>query len=158
MDEKEKENKIINYRNKIIDKEIENIKKENISLIKSKNKESSNKINIKNNYKGAKSVKIFHNKHHNIKKIENRLPWGWGGYTIKLSDFDNIFNYNVESREIKIAKLELDIFKRAKSYKPIKTEKNKLRKESKDNNTKLKQGKSSSNSINLTMNKTDNNK
>ena len=158
LDEKEKDNKIINYRNKIVDKETGNIKKENISLIKSKNKESTTKIDIKNNHKGAKSTKNFHFKNHNIKKVENRLPWGWGGYTIKLSDFDNIFNYNVESREIRIAKLELDTFKRAKSYKPKKIEKNKERKESKDNNVKLKHEKSSSNSINLTMNMTDNNK
>ena len=76
---------------KIVDKETGNIKKENISLIKSKNKESTTKIDIKNNHKGAKSTKNFHFKNHNIKKVENRLPWGWGGYTIKLSDFDNIF-------------------------------------------------------------------
>ena len=93
-----------------------------------------------------------------MKKIENRLPWGWGGYTIKLSDFDNIFNYNVESREIRIAKLDLDSFKRAKSYKPSKIEKSKINKDSKDNNIKMKRGKSSSSSTNITINKTDNNK
>ena len=155
MTDKEKSNKIINYRNKNSDSDL---KKENISLIKSKNNEHSTNKQIINNHKAAKSTKHFHIKNNNVKKIENRLPWGWGGYTIKLSDFDNIFNYNVESREIRIAKLDLDSFKRAKSYKPSKIEKSKINKDSKDNNIKMKRGKSSSSSTNITINKTDNNK
>lgn len=155
MTDKEKSNKIINYRNKNSDSDL---KKENISLIKSKNNEHLTNKQIINNHKAAKSTKHFHIKNNNVKKIENRLPWGWGGYTIKLSDFDNIFNYNVESREIRIAKLDLDSFKRAKSYKPSKIEKSKINKDSKDNNIKMKRGKSSSSSTNITINKTDNNK
>jgi hypothetical protein len=155
MTDKEKSNKIINYRNKNSDSDL---KKENISLIKSKNNEYSTNKQIINNHKAAKSTKHFHIKNNNVKKIENRLPWGWGGYTIKLSDFDNIFNYNVESREIRKAKLDLDSFKRAKSYKPSKIEKSKINKDSKDNNIKMKRGKSSSSSTNITINKTDNNK
>ena len=155
MTDKEKSNKIINYRNKNSDSDL---KKENISLIKSKNNEHSTNKQIINNHKAAKSTKHFHIKNNNVKKIENRLPWGWGGYTIKLSDFDNIFNYNVESREIRIAKLDLDSFKRVKSYKPSKIEKSKINKDSKDNNIKMKRGKSSSSSTNITINKTDNNK
>ena len=137
MKEKEKENIVINIKKKNI--------KENNSSLKQKNN---------NNHKLAKSSKNFHIKKNNNKKYENKLPWGWGGYTLKLSDFDNLFNYNYESREIRIAKLDLDIYKRAKSHKPIKTEKNKVNKESKDNNeTKRKRGISSSNSTNNMINK-----
>ena len=156
--DKVKSNKIINYRNKNNVNDIGNNKKESLSLIKSKNKEYSNNKTINNNHISTKSTKQFHNKYNNIKKIENRLPWGWGGYTIKLSDFDNIFNYNVESREIRIAKLDLNVFKRAKSCKPSKKEKDKEYKDSKDNNIKIKRGKSSSNSTNITINKNDNKK
>ena len=156
--DKVKSNKIINYRNKNNVNDIGNNKKESLSLIKSKNKEYSNNKTINNNHISTKSTKQFHNKYNTIKKIENRLPWGWGGYTIKLSDFDNIFNYNVESREIRIAKLDLNVFKRAKSCKPSKKEKDKEYKDSKDNNIKIKRGKSSSNSTNITINKNDNKK
>ena len=156
--DKVKSNKIINYRNKNNVNDIGNNKKESLSLIKSKNKEYSNNKTINNNHISTKSTKQFHNKYNNIKKIENRLPWGWGGYTIKLSDFDNIFNYNVESREIRIAKLDLNVFKRAKSCKPSKKEKDKEYKDSKDNNIKIKRGKSSSNSTNITINKNGNKK
>ena len=156
--DKVKSNKIINYRNKNNVNDIGNNKKESLSLIKSKNKEYSNNKTINNNHISTKSTKQFHIKYNNIKKIENRLPWGWGGYTIKLSDFDNIFNYNVESREIRIAKLDLNVFKRAKSCKPSKKEKDKEYKDSKDNNIKIKRGKSSSNSTNITINKNDNKK
>ena len=156
--DKVKSNKIINYRNKNNVNDVGGDKKESLSLIKSKNKEYSNNKTINNNHISTKSTKQFHNKYNNIKKIENRLPWGWGGYTIKLSDFDNIFNYNVESREIRIAKLDLNVFKRAKSCKPSKKEKDKEYKDSKDNNIKIKRGKSSSNSTNITINKNDNKK
>ena len=153
--DKAKSNKIIKYRNKSNINVIGNIKKESLSLIKSKNNEHSNNKTINNNHIAAKSTKQFHNKYNNIKKIENRLPWGWGGYTIKLSDFDNIFNYNVESREIRIAKLDLNVFKRAKSCKLSKKEKNKQYKDSKDNNIKIKREKSTFNSTDITINKTD---
>ena len=156
--DKVKSNKIINYRNKNNVNDVGGDKKESLSLIKSKNKEYSNNKTINNNHISTKSTKQFHIKYNNIKKIENRLPWGWGGYTIKLSDFDNIFNYNVESREIRIAKLDLNVFKRAKSCKPSKKEKDKEYKDSKDNNIKIKRGKSSSNSTNITINKNDNKK
>ena len=144
--EEEKDNKTIN--NIKIDKN----KRENSSLIKEKNNEIKNNKIIINNHKAAKSVKqIFVNK-----KIENRLPWGWGGYTLKLSDIDNLFNYNVESREIRIAKININSYKRAKSCKPIKKEKNKTNKDSKNINTKRKEGLSSSNSANnITFSKTD---
>ena len=110
-------------------------------------------INSNNNHKNSKSTKHFHINN----KIENRLPWGWGGYTIKLSDFDNMFNYNVESRELRIAKLDLNSFKRAKSCKPLKGEKNKNIKEIKENNTKIKRGIISSYSTNKTTNKNEEN-
>ena len=152
--DKEKSSNIINYRNKNDVNGNGSNKKQNLSLIKIKNNEHLKNKQIIKDHKGAKSTAQIHNKHNNIKKIENRLPWGWGGYTIKLSDFDNIFNYNIESREIRIAKLDLDIYKRAKSYKPSKKEKDK---QYKDNNIKIKRGKSSSNSTNITINKTDNN-
>lgn len=154
--DKVKSNKIINYRNKNNVNDIGNIKKETLSLIKSKNNKYSNNKTINNNHISAKSTKQIHVKYNNVNKIENRLPWGWGGYTIKLSDFDNIFNYNVESREIRIAKLDLNSFKRAKSCKPSKKDKYKEYKDSKDN--KIKRGKSSSNSTNITINKTENKK
>ena len=110
---------------------------------------------INNNRKAAKSTKNF-----NInKKIENRLPWGWGGYTLKLSDIDNLFNYNVESREIRIAKIDINVYKRAKSHKLIKKDKNKINKDSnKENDNKKKKGISSASSTNITINKTENNK
>ena len=153
--EKEKENKIIEHKNKINDNLIEKNKKESSSSLKKKdNNEIKITKTIINNHKAAKSTKNFHVN----KKIENRLPWGWGGYTLKLSDLDNLFNYNVESREIRIAKLDINIFQRAKSYKIIKKVKNKVQKDSKDNDTKKKRGISSSNSTNVTFNKTENNK
>ena len=86
------------------------------------------------------------------------MPWGWGGYTIKLSDFDNMFNYNFESREIRVAKLDLNVFKRAKSCKPLIKEKNKNIKDIKDNNTKIKRDITSSHSTNKTINKKEQNK
>ena len=89
-----------------------NIKKKNI-------KENNSSLKQKNN---NHKLGNFHKKNNN-KKYENRLPYGWGGYTLKLSDFDNLFNYNYESKEIRIAKLDIDIYKRAKSFKQIKTEK-----------------------------------
>ena len=98
---------------------------------------------INNNHKAAKSTKNFH-------VNENRKPGGWGGYTLKLSDIDNLFNYNVESREIRIAKIDINIYKRAKSHKLVKKDK-------KNDNTK-KKGILSANSTNTTVNKTENNK
>ena len=67
-----------------------------------------------------------------------------------------MFNYNVESREIRIAKLDLNAYKRAKSCKPLKEEKNKNQKDIKDNN--MKRGISSSNSTNNITNKNELNK
>ena len=67
-----------------------------------------------------------------------------------------MFNYNVESREIRIAKLDLNAYKRAKSCKPLKEEKNKSQKDIKDNN--MKRGISSSNSTNNITNKNELNK
>ena len=153
--EKEKENKIINNKNIIKDISTEKNKKESIIISKDKNNETIMNNTLKNNnHKAAKSTKNFHIN----KKIENRVPWGWGGYTLKLSDLDNLFNYNVESREIRIAKLDINIFKRAKSHKFIKIDKNKTEKDSKENDTKKKRGISSSNSTNNTINKADYNK
>ena len=153
--ENKEENKIINYRKKINDISLDKNKnkKEKPLISKDKfNEPKTNKTTINNHHKNAKSTKHFHIN----KKIENRLPWGWGGYTIHLSDFDNIFNYNVESREIRIAKLDLNAYKRAKSCKPFKEEKNKSQKDIKDNNTK--RGVSSSNSTNNITNKKELNK
>ena len=153
--EKEKENKIINNKNIIKDISTEKNKKESTTISKDKNNETIMNNTLKNNnHKAAKSTKNFHIN----KKIENRVPWGWGGYTLKLSDLDNLFNYNVESREIRIAKLDINIFKRAKSHKFIKIDKNKTEKDSKENDTKKKRGISSSNSTNNTINKADYNK
>ena len=115
--ENKEENKIINYRKKINDISLDKNKNKKEKPLISKDKSNepkTNKTTINNNHKNAKSTKHFHIN----KKIENRLPWGWGGYTIHLSDFDNMFNYNVESREIRIAKLDLNAYKRAKSCKP----------------------------------------
>ena len=153
--EKEKEKKLIIYRNKIIENSLETTKKENIPTLKEKTIEQKMNKTINNNRKAAKSTKNF-----NInKKIENRLPWGWGGYTLKLSDIDNLFNYNVESREIRIAKIDINIYKRAKSHKLIKKDKNKINKDSnKENDNKKKKGISSASSTNITINKTENNK
>jgi len=141
--EKEKENKIINYRNKIVENSLEKNKKENITTLKEKTIERKMNKTINNNHKAAKSTKNFH-------VNENRKPWGWGGYTLKLSDIDNLFNYNVESREIRIAKIDINIYKRAKSHKLVKKDK-------KNDNTK-KKGILSANSTNITINKTENNK
>ena len=156
--DKVKSNKIINYRNKNNVNDIGNNKKESLSLIKSKNKEYSNNKTINNNHISTKSTKQFHNKYNNIKKIENRLPWGWGGYTLKLSDIDNLFNYNVESREIRIAKISIYVNKRAKRHKLIKKDKNKINKDNKENDDTKKKGISSASSTNITINKTENNK
>ena len=152
--EKEKEKKPINYRNKIIENSLEKTKKENIAILKEKTIEQKMNKTINNNHKAAKSTKNF-----NInKKIENRLPWGWGGYTLKLSDIDNLFNYNVESREIRIAKISIYVNKRAKSHKLIKKDKNKINKDNKENDDTKKKGISSASSTNITINKTENNK
>ena len=149
--ENEKENKI-NYRNKISNLSLEKNTKDNNSLLNEKTTEQKYSKTIINLRKAAKSTKTFYVN----KKIENRLPWGWGGYTIKLSDLDNFFNYNVESREIRIAKLDLNIFKRAKSCKPLKKEKIKKNEALKNKDSKSKRGISSSNSAsNMTFNKID---
>ena len=153
--ENKEENKIINYRKKINDISLDKNKNKKEKPLISKDKSNepkTNKTTINNHHKNAKSTKHFHIN----KKIENRLPWGWGGYTIHLSDFDNMFNYNVESREIRIAKLDLNAYKRAKSCKPLKEEKNKTQKDIKDNN--IKRGISSSNSTNNITNKNELNK
>ena len=153
--ENKEENKIINYRKKINDISLDKNKNKKEKPLISKDKSNepkTNKTTINNHHKNAKSTKHFHIN----KKIENRLPWGWGGYTIHLSDFDNMFNYNVESREIRIAKLDLNAYKRAKSCKPLKEEKNKSQKDIKDNN--MKRGISSSNSTNNITNKNELNK
>ena len=153
--ENKEENKIINYRKKINDISLDKNKNKKEKPLISKDKSNepkTNKTTINNHHKNAKSTKHFHIN----KKIENRLPWGWGGYTIHLSDFDNMFNYNVESREIRIAKLDLNAYKRAKSCKPLKEEKNKSQKDIKDNN--IKRGISSSNSTNNITNKNELNK
>ena len=154
-EENKEENKIINNRKIINNISIDKnkIKKENDLVSKDKEPKMYKTINSNNNHKNSKSTKHFHINN----KIENRLPWGWGGYTIKLSDFDNMFNYNVESRELRIAKLDLNSFKRAKSCKPLKGEKNKNIKEIKENNTKIKRGIISSYSTNKTTNKNEEN-
>ena len=154
-DNKEKVSNLINYKNKVSNTQT-NIKKESNNSLEKSNIETMNKtinLNKSNNHKTSKSYKI--------KNLKNRLPWGYGGYTIKLSDFDNIFNYNVESREIRIAKLDVNSFKRAKSHKFKKIQKDKdkdrTNKELKDNNKniKIKRGKSSpcSNNISISKNK-----
>ena len=62
----------------------------------------------------------------------------------------------MESREIRIAKLDLNIFKRAKSCKPLKKEKIKKNEALKNKDSKSKRGISSSNSAsNMTFNKID---
>ena len=148
--DKEKVNNIINYKNKIINTELASKKESDKSLLEKNNLQTLNKTinNTKINHKTSKSFKI---------KNINRLPWGYGGYTIKLSDIDNVFNYNVESREIRIAKLDIFSYKRAKSFKLKKNDKEKIRtnKEPKDNNknNKIKRGKSTPCSTNISINK-----
>ena len=148
--DKEKVNNIINYKNKIINTELASNKESDKSLLEKNNLQTLNKTinNTKINHKTSKSFKI---------KNINRLPWGYGGYTIKLSDIDNVFNYNVESREIRIAKLDIFSYKRAKSFKLKKNDKEKIRtnKEPKDNNknNKIKRGKSTPCSTNISINK-----
>ena len=69
---------------------------------------------------------IFSNKPKENNKIENRLPWGWGGNTKKYCDSVKKINYNLDNGEKKSIKIYNTNSKLLKSPKKIKKNNNNI--------------------------------
>ena len=119
-----KYNNIINYR-----------KNEDImytTIIDINNRPSPRKIETKayfikdKNYLLYNRKNIFSNKPKENNKIENRLPWGWGGNTKKYSDSVKKINYNLDNGEKKSIKIYNTNSKLLKSPKKIKKNNNNI--------------------------------
>ena len=91
------------------------------------NKESINIFNQKSQKNINSNLNDFRTKSNEINKIENRLPWGWGGNTSKNIDSAKKITYDIESNTY-----------RNEQDKKLKENKSKKKIKDKNNNTEKK--------------------